>query len=157
MRKVRHCGACKVHWIFTLACAAYNLVRVRNLTAPFWQCKSRPRYVCSAPQGRIPGHINSEIASGTTNKEKHATTQFFHSLLGFIWGALLIFGGGAKDSRMKRAAKKTRSLGGTGMFMGLKGRRHVQGPDDLADGSRKYVGRDVRACGHSPGGVNKTG
>jgi hypothetical protein len=24
---------CKVHWIFTLACAAYNLVRMRNLTA----------------------------------------------------------------------------------------------------------------------------
>jgi len=34
MRKVRHRGVCKVHWIFTLACAAYNLVRLRNLTAP---------------------------------------------------------------------------------------------------------------------------
>jgi len=33
MRKVRHRGVCKVHWIFTLACAAYNLVRMRNLTA----------------------------------------------------------------------------------------------------------------------------
>jgi transposase len=32
MRKVRHRGVCKVHWIFTLACAAYNLVRMRNLT-----------------------------------------------------------------------------------------------------------------------------
>jgi len=31
MRKVRHRGVCKVHWIFTLACAAYNLVRMRNL------------------------------------------------------------------------------------------------------------------------------
>lgn len=34
MRKVRHRGVCKVHWIFTFACAAYNLVRLRNLTAP---------------------------------------------------------------------------------------------------------------------------
>ena len=33
MRKVRHRGVSKVHWIFTLACAAYNLVRMRNLTA----------------------------------------------------------------------------------------------------------------------------
>ena len=32
-RKVRHRGVCKVHWIFTLACAAYNLVRMRNLAA----------------------------------------------------------------------------------------------------------------------------
>jgi transposase len=33
MRKVRHRGVCKVHWTFTLACAAYNLVRMRNLAA----------------------------------------------------------------------------------------------------------------------------
>jgi len=33
LRKVRHRGVCKVHWIFTLACAAYNLVRLRNLAA----------------------------------------------------------------------------------------------------------------------------
>ena len=33
MRKVRHRGVCKVHWIFTLACAPYNLVRMRNLAA----------------------------------------------------------------------------------------------------------------------------
>jgi transposase len=33
LRKVRHRGVSKVHWIFTLACAAYNLVRMRNLTA----------------------------------------------------------------------------------------------------------------------------
>lgn len=36
MRKVRHRGVCKVHWIFTLACAAYNLVRIRNLAAAAW-------------------------------------------------------------------------------------------------------------------------
>ena len=34
MRKVRHRGVCKVHWLFTFACAAYNLVRMRNLAAP---------------------------------------------------------------------------------------------------------------------------
>jgi transposase len=33
MRKVRHRGVCQVDWIFTLACAAYNLVRMRNLVA----------------------------------------------------------------------------------------------------------------------------
>ena len=32
MRKVRHRGVCKVDWIFTFACAAYNLVRMRNLS-----------------------------------------------------------------------------------------------------------------------------
>jgi len=33
MRKVRHRGVCQVNWIFTFACAAYNLVRMRNLTS----------------------------------------------------------------------------------------------------------------------------
>jgi transposase len=33
LRKVRHRGVFKVDWIFTFACAAYNLVRMRNLTA----------------------------------------------------------------------------------------------------------------------------
>ena len=33
VRKVRHRGVCKVHWIFTFACAAYNLLRMRNLAA----------------------------------------------------------------------------------------------------------------------------
>ena len=33
MRKVRHRGVCKVDWVFTFACAAYNLVRLRNLAA----------------------------------------------------------------------------------------------------------------------------
>jgi Transposase DDE domain len=33
LRKVRQRGVCKVDWIFTFACAAYNLVRMRNLVA----------------------------------------------------------------------------------------------------------------------------
>jgi hypothetical protein len=33
LRKVRHRGVNKVHWVFTFACAAYNLVRMRNLVA----------------------------------------------------------------------------------------------------------------------------
>src|SRR2546428_1655659 len=33
MRKLRHRGVFKVDWIFTFACAAYNLVRMRNLAA----------------------------------------------------------------------------------------------------------------------------
>ncbi len=31
LRKVRHRGLSKVDWVFTFACAAYNLVRLRNL------------------------------------------------------------------------------------------------------------------------------
>jgi hypothetical protein len=31
LRKVRQRGTLKVDWIFTFACAAYNLVRMRNL------------------------------------------------------------------------------------------------------------------------------
>ncbi|HEY4932128.1 MAG TPA: transposase, partial [Terriglobales bacterium] len=31
LRKVRHRGLFKVGWVFTFACAAYNLVRLRNL------------------------------------------------------------------------------------------------------------------------------
>jgi IS5 family transposase len=31
LRKLRHRGTLKVDWIFTFACAAYNLVRMRNL------------------------------------------------------------------------------------------------------------------------------
>jgi transposase len=31
LRKVRHRGLFKVDWVFTFACAAYNLVRLRNL------------------------------------------------------------------------------------------------------------------------------
>jgi transposase len=33
LRKLRHRGTLKVDWLFTLACAAYNLVRMRNLMA----------------------------------------------------------------------------------------------------------------------------
>jgi len=33
MRKVRHRGVGRVDWIFTFACAAYNLLRMRNLAA----------------------------------------------------------------------------------------------------------------------------
>ena len=33
MRKLRHRGVCKVDWVFTFACAAYNLVRMRNLAS----------------------------------------------------------------------------------------------------------------------------
>ena len=33
LRQVRHRGTLKVDWIFTFACAAYNLVRMRNLLA----------------------------------------------------------------------------------------------------------------------------
>jgi hypothetical protein len=31
LRKVRHRGLFKVDWMFTFACAVYNLVRLRNL------------------------------------------------------------------------------------------------------------------------------
>ena len=32
LRKVRHRGVFKVDWVFPFACAAYNLVRLRNLS-----------------------------------------------------------------------------------------------------------------------------
>ena len=32
LRKVRHRGLCKVDWVFTFACATYNLVRLRKLS-----------------------------------------------------------------------------------------------------------------------------
>ena len=32
LRKVRHRGLLKVDWVFTFACAAFNLVRLRNLS-----------------------------------------------------------------------------------------------------------------------------
>jgi IS5 family transposase len=32
LRKVRHRGILKVDWVFTFACADYNLVRMRNLS-----------------------------------------------------------------------------------------------------------------------------
>jgi hypothetical protein len=41
MRKVRHRRVNKVHWIFTFARAAYNLVRMRNLVAAVSVVKSR--------------------------------------------------------------------------------------------------------------------
>jgi len=33
LRKLRHRGVCRVDWLFAFACAAYNLVRMRNLSA----------------------------------------------------------------------------------------------------------------------------
>jgi len=33
LRKTRHRGVERVGWVFTLTAAAYNLVRIRNLTA----------------------------------------------------------------------------------------------------------------------------
>lgn len=33
LRKVRHRGTLNVDWMFSLACAAYNLVRMRKLMA----------------------------------------------------------------------------------------------------------------------------
>ena len=47
-------------WMFTFACAAYNLVRMRNLALQFQRCKSRPKCVL---QG-------SELDSGTAKTPK---------------------------------------------------------------------------------------
>ena len=47
MRKVRHRGIEKVGWVFTFAAAAYNLVRMRNLTGqPGW-CRMSPGEKCA--------------------------------------------------------------------------------------------------------------
>ena len=72
MRKVRHRGVCKVHWIFTLACAAYNLVRMRNLSVP---------------------EATPEAVRHEKPKEERASDQFFSSLL---YGTTT--GGGARGA-----------------------------------------------------------
>src|SRR3974377_1027143 len=40
LRKVRHRGLFKVDWVFTFACAAYNLVRLRNLSIQAAEAKA---------------------------------------------------------------------------------------------------------------------
>ena len=51
MRKVRHRGVGRVDCIFTMACAAYNLVRMRNLTARSSDCVSPGRRLSSGASG----------------------------------------------------------------------------------------------------------
>jgi hypothetical protein len=85
MRKVRHRGVCKVDWIFTFACAAYNLVRMRNLAAEFRRLKSGPKCVRQSLQLEFGTAKTPKIRSLDMAKDekKHATNQFFRSLLGF--------------------------------------------------------------------------
>jgi len=45
LRKLRHRGVCQVDWIFTFACAAYNLVRMRNLAVAVFRGVNRGRSV----------------------------------------------------------------------------------------------------------------
>jgi len=66
MRKVRHQGVCKVDWIFTFACAAYNLVRMRNLVAAVPAGVSRRR--CA------PGRARSETPDTQTPKIRPLNT-----------------------------------------------------------------------------------
>lgn len=40
-RKERRRRVCTVHWLFTSTCAAYDLVRMRNLAPAGPACKSR--------------------------------------------------------------------------------------------------------------------
>lgn len=48
-------------WIFTFACAAYNLVRLRNLPAQFRRCKFRPKCVLRSTEAKGQGHKTSII------------------------------------------------------------------------------------------------
>ena len=60
MRNVRQRGVCKVHWIFTFACAAYNRVRMRNLAVAVPAVSVRAE-VCPAESGvRLPDCQNNE-------------------------------------------------------------------------------------------------
>ena len=86
MRKVRHRGVCKVDWIFTFACAAYNLVRMRNLAGSSGGVSRRPTCVsCSIelePEAtKTPKVELFDISNDEQQKEKHAAHQFFSSLL----------------------------------------------------------------------------
>ena len=58
--KVRHRGVAKIDWIFTFACAAYNLVRVRKLMAVVPGGVSRGRSVFVGAQSTITRRKNTE-------------------------------------------------------------------------------------------------
>ena len=86
LRKVRHRGVFKVDWVFTFACAAYNLVRMRNLSRVGSLVGVE---VCPEAHGvqtqRSPKNRKSSplaIDHDDIQKEKYRTRQFFSSLLG---------------------------------------------------------------------------
>jgi hypothetical protein len=56
MRKVRHRGVCKVDWIFTFACAAYNLVRMRSCYEVCYEVSTPTRFcTCTVSAKKDPG------------------------------------------------------------------------------------------------------
>ena len=75
MRKLRHRGVCQVDWIFTFACAAYNLVRMRNLVTKFQRCKSGPKCVSRSIEVRATGAIKTSEINRSTITEDEKTER----------------------------------------------------------------------------------
>ena len=91
LRKVRHRGTLKVDWMFTFACAAYNLVRMRNLMRRY--SSSAVSWGRSVFKRGGNTHFRPSPARETTRKATRNSqitqtrtafvraTQFFSSLL----------------------------------------------------------------------------
>jgi hypothetical protein len=82
MRKLRHRGVSKVDWIFTFACAAYNLVRLRNLAIAVRGCKFAPKGVPSSMEldqkvTETPSITPFDITYDEKQKEKHRAQSIF--------------------------------------------------------------------------------
>lgn len=94
LRKVRHRGLERVHWMFTCAAAAYNLVRMRNLQAAPARHSPRCLYLVHQDKRR---NQNYEIRY--QNRAERASTAIFALIdhLMFIFRA--IFQRPAKCSR----------------------------------------------------------
>ena len=59
--KTRHRGEDRVGWVFTLTAAAYNLVRIRNLTAMEGIYSNRGLNLKPFSQPRLPGFCRATI------------------------------------------------------------------------------------------------
>ena len=89
MRKVRHRGLFKVDWVFTFACTAYDLVRLRNLSTTGEVGQFGPK-VCllqakkaAADSGNKPKRTLSPLVPADRNGTEFGAQnhRFFSSLL----------------------------------------------------------------------------
>jgi len=79
LRKVRHRGIFKVDWVFTFACAAYNLVRLRNLSVQGGVVQGRS-VSAGSKIGFHSGHQRNEpsLTRSTTNGDRvHIESDVF--------------------------------------------------------------------------------
>ena len=73
LRKVRHRGLERVGWIFTFTAAAYNLVRIRNLSAV-----ARSRSVLEhAPYGLTVSSNPEQLTNGIVKRAAEASLRLY--------------------------------------------------------------------------------